>query len=100
LASSRLKTRLKVSCEAMPLANGSQRLSQSSFIEPHSTTVTQLSAPLVMAHSATGSNSSSGCAQVRDRGSSNPLNACRKPGFASPCSCSIAPLADCLEAPI
>ena len=56
LASSRLKTRLKVSCEAMPLANGSQRRSQSSFMRPQSTTVTQLSAPLVMAHSATSSN--------------------------------------------
>jgi hypothetical protein len=59
-ASSSANTRLNVSCDAMPLANGSNLRSQSSFSWPHADTSTQSSAAALIAHNAVSSNSCSG----------------------------------------
>ena len=69
LASSRLNTRLKVSCDAIPLSNARYRLSQSNFSVAQSTTPTQSSAPLQTPHRAVNISSSHGYRQARVRGS-------------------------------
>jgi hypothetical protein len=75
-ASSSENTRLNVSCEAMPLSKGRKGRSHCSLSSPHCTTLTQSSAPLVIALSATNSNSCSGYGHSRLRGSSSASNAC------------------------